>query len=98
MLTRLEPGDGTRYDVLLTPCWTDGVVTTLCGQGIRPDDAGKYIHAIWLGRTQGRGALVRVDQSVGEWDLETFDKNGWTRTFMAWWLTQLGKAMMDARG
>lgn len=85
----LEPGDMTRYDLLIVPCGGVGMRSTAFGYSTLKN--GLFVHLV------GEGSAVIPDLSdVSEDDFVKLDNNEWTRTFMAWWFGFLHEALKRA--
>lgn len=84
-LAILEPGDGTRYELILVPCWSSNIRLGLASQGIRPTDAKDYILCV---KINGIRDSFFVTEHIQEYDVEGIS-NDWSCRFLAWWLRRL---------
>lgn len=93
-VVNLEPGDATRYDLLLLPLNLD-VGLYLGNHGIEPHTYGGYLFVSWLSDEVCPGTWVpfSVDMMVDVWDVAGLSNNGWSRQLLAWWLTSLNKLL-----
>ena len=86
---QLEPGDGTHYALLLTPCDRPRIAPFLGRWGIPLDDAADWYHVAKLGEGHG---FVAANREVGPYDFEELARNDWSRVFFAWWFNELRAA------
>lgn len=84
-LALLEPGDGTRYEIILVPCWSSNIRLGLASNGIRPTDAKDYVLCV---KINGIQTSFFATEHVQEYDIEGVN-NDWTCRFLAWWLRHL---------
>lgn len=92
----LEPGDATRYHLLLLPMLdTDLVSPHLQSFGIQPEDAHKYLFVSKLSGNECPGTWVPFGpgQKVGTHDVTELTTNEWSQVLLAWWLTNLNEAI-----
>ncbi len=87
----LEPGDGTRYRLLLTPCWASGVKGELEDVGILPGAAERYILVTKFDGHEGVAFFSYP--GAGTWDM-TCVENDWSRELLTWWLNLLWKDLV----
>ena len=88
----LEPGDATRYTLLLIPLDRgDNVVGHLDSIGIQGEDAERYLFVSKLSPDACPGTFVPFgpDATVGTYDVLDLTSNEWSRELLAWWLTSL---------
>lgn len=88
----LEPGDATRYTLLILPLDRgDNVVTHLQAIGIQEEDAERYLFVSKLSCNECPGTFVPFgpDVPVGTYDVLELTENEWSRRLLAWWLTTL---------
>ncbi len=91
----LEPGDATRYTLLLVPMRVgDGVSPYLQGFGIQQEDADRYLFVSKLSGYECPGTWVPfvIDRPVGVHDVTELTDNPWSQQLLAWWLTNLCEA------
>lgn len=91
----LEPGDATRYTLLLTPLRSPGKFGELAHMGIPAAEAGNYI--IWtrldtLDTNREMGILRWKNYPVGIYEFSMVS-NPWTQELFAWWFGELFLAM-----
>lgn len=88
----LEPGDATRYTLLIFPLDRgDNVSAHLDAIGIRGEDAHRYLFVSKLSPDECPGTFVLfgADVPVGTYDVVELTENEWSRELLAWWLTTL---------
>ena len=85
----LEPGDGTRYTLLLTPVACEGIARHLGDFGIPYSARGKYYLLTKLSDRQSLSCWIRITQHIDVYDVEHITENRWTRIFIAWWLNEV---------
>ena len=81
----LEPGDATRYRLLITSCWAQGIRNELADVGIPARATNEYL------------LVTKFDGHLGDaWfasaTVEDFDvpvSNKWSCALLAWWLRLL---------
>lgn len=84
----LEPGNATRYMILLVPC--DSIThPSLSSFGIPPHTRYTYCFVSLLTDYQCLGTWVPTDREVDVHDVEDLSNNPWTREIIAWWLNEL---------
>jgi hypothetical protein len=86
VMVLLEPGDATRYTLLLVPTWAREVRGQLAHYGVPEDEAHRYLLVTKLDGDHS-GQMAWASKDVGPWDLP-FD-NEWTRELLTWWLRSL---------
>ena len=92
----LEPGDGTRYHLLLLPMrGTDLVSPHLQSFGIQEEDAERYLFVSYLHGDDCPGTWVPFGpgRKIGTHDVVWLSDNDWSQRFLAWWLTNLCEAL-----
>ncbi len=89
----LEPGDATRYRLLIVPCWNAEVDGggNLSDIGI-PSKAAREFLMVTQFDDLG-GMMFFASRNVGEHDLGAI-KNEWTRTLLTWWVNQLWESII----
>lgn len=92
-LAILEPGDATRYEVILVPCWSSNIRLGLASQGIRPTETDDYLLCAKL---NGNTGTFFATEHVQEYDIETIH-NEWSCHFLAWWLRNLWREINARR-
>lgn len=96
----LEPGDMTRYMLLLTPVDRKGIRECLGSIGIPRDVAGRYLHVTKLAsdpRGQGWAWVPWIDGvEIEVRDVAEIHANQWTQQVFAWWLTELRRRVSRA--
>ena len=87
----LEPGDATRYTLLLLPLDHDNVGAYLDSVGIREEAAERYLFVAKLSYDECPGTWVPFGPGghVGTYDVTELSDNGWSHELLAWWLTNL---------
>lgn len=91
----LEPGDATRYILLIVPAWSNHVQNHLNSFGI-PDRAVRdYLIAVNLDDRGGRAFYATG--WVGPWDLIDSITNEWSRELLAWWFQCLWEEIERCR-
>lgn len=88
----LEPGDATRYTLLLVPIGDGDQVSPYLGWlGIQEEDADNYLFVSNLHPEECPGTWVPFGPGVevGIYDVTDLSKNEWSRNLIAWWLTEL---------
>ena len=93
IVVMLEPGDATRYVLLLVPMRKgDSVSPHLGFIGISPGD--DYLFVSYLSSRECPGTFVPFgpDESADTYDVDELTKNEWSRIFLSWWLTNLCEA------
>lgn len=90
----LEPGDATRYTLLLVPL-RHNVSPYLQGFGIQPWEANNYLFVSKLSTDECPGTWVPFGpgQRVGTHDVTELSSNDWSQRFLSWWLTNLNEAL-----
>lgn len=98
VVVNLEPGDATRYVLLLTPCWSTWMQNELGCFGIPSDDSWMLVTKV---DQSGPMASVWIPLEGGElglWNVEKLsNKNKWTATILRWWLEELRLAIIELR-
>lgn len=91
----LEPGDATRYTLLLVPITGTGVSPHLDAFGIMPSEAHKYLFVSKLSGYECPGTWVPFGSglTVGTHDVTELSTNGWSQELLAWWFTSLNEAI-----
>jgi hypothetical protein len=92
----LEPGDATRYTLLLLPLdLGDNVSAHLDSVGIPPNSCDEYLFVSALSDQLSRGEWLPFGpgRTVGTYDLVNISTNEWSREFLAWWFTELYKLL-----
>lgn len=89
----LEPGDATRYTLLITPVWAGEVREHLGSLGILEDSAAEYLHISKLDDLGGNESWFAAPRT-GSWDLE-YVRNEWSREFLSWWSRQLWEKIQE---
>ena len=92
----LEPGDATRYTLLLLPLGLgDNVGAHLDAIGIPPSEADHYIFVSKLSCDECLGTWLPFGPGVevGTYDVVELTTNEWSREFLAWWFTELYKLL-----
>lgn len=86
----LEPGDATRYTLLMVPLGND-VAPFLDSVGIPPESGGNYLFVSALSDQLSRGEWLPFGAglTVGTYDLANISENPWSQEFLAWWFTTL---------
>ena len=88
----LEPGDATRYMLLLLPLDLGDEVSSYLGDlGIPAAEADRYLFVSKLSHDVCLGTWVPFgpDVHVGTYDVTDLTPNEWSRELLAWWLTHL---------
>ncbi len=87
----LEPGDMTRYTLLLVPLTGDGVAPHLSGIGVPESEVSTYLFVSKLGADPCRGAFVPMypGYTVSAHSTAPLSDNTWTQELLAWWFTRL---------
>ncbi len=88
----LEPGDATRYTLLLVPMRPgDSVSPHLGWYGIPEEEADNYLFVSNLSDSECPGTWVPFGPGriVGTYDVTELSKNEWSQKLIAWWLTNL---------
>lgn len=95
VLVRLEPGDATRYDLLLVPVNAYYVREHVRHLGLTAEHAPRWL---WVIDTcaENRCAIVPFDGLTTAAHLRGISGNAWTQRFVAWWLAVLFHARDDA--
>ncbi len=90
----LEPGDATRYVLLLVPL-SIGIAPHLRGFGIPSAEASNYIFVSKLSGEDCQGTWIPFGQKVvvGTWHVDSLSGNSWSQEFLAWWFTELYKLL-----
>ncbi len=92
----LEPGDATRYTLLLVPMRRgDSVSPHLQGFGIQASEADRYLFVSKLSGDECPGTWVPFGplfSKVGVHDVTELTDNDWSQMFLSWWLTNLCEA------
>ncbi len=92
VLAILEPGDATRYQLCLVPCWAPGLRSDLGAIGVPPQRAREYLLvAKFLGHG---GDVFFASSDVRAFDLDAV-QNEWSRELLSWWLRRLWKELDD---
>ena len=90
VVAELEPGDATYYNLLIVPCWADGVRRHLGRYGVPIDAADRYLVVVKMSDVGGAAAWIPVTYgTVAAHDTEALSTNPWTCELLAWWLSQL---------
>ena len=93
----LEPGDATRYTLLLMPLQAMSSVTDHLGEfGIEPYRAHEYMYVARLDVENCPGTWVPFGENrlVERWNVEPLgNQNVWSERVIAWWLTELYKLL-----
>ena len=88
----LEPGDATRYHLLLVPLRLGDFVSGHLGDfGIQASEADNYLFVSKLSGYECPGTWVPYgpDRAVGTHDVTELANNEWSRVLLAWWLSNL---------
>jgi len=88
----LEPGDATRYTLLLVPLnLGDDVSAHLDAVGIPSDAADGYLFVSKLDTHECPGTWIPFGSglTVGTYDLPALTGNAWSCELLAWWFTHL---------
>lgn len=88
----LQPGDATRYQLLLVPCGSRYVRLFLGVVGIPPESAGNYLFVAKINGALGQ-TFINTTHEPNESDFEDMGGNTWTMTFLAWWFANLNEAL-----
>lgn len=89
-VAELEPGDGTYYNLLLVPCDAPNVKGGFRRFGISHEAAHRYLLVVLVrDRRPDRAVFVQWDGVIREHDVVGLEENGWSQTFLAWWLNAL---------
>lgn len=86
----LEPGDATKYRLLLTPCWALGVCYELGDIGIPPQNSHDYLLVTKFDGHSGDAFFAYAD--VQHFDISV--SNEWSCELLAWWLRILWKQLV----
>ena len=92
----LEPGDATRYTLLLVPMRQgDSVSPHLGSMGIPEEVADTYLFVSNLSDSECPGTWVPygLGIQVGTYDVTELSRNEWSQRLIAWWLTNLCEAL-----
>ena len=93
IVVTLEPGDATRYVLLLVPIRDgDSVSHHLGFIGINSRD--DYLFVSYLSSRECPGTFVPFGPhgSVDTYNVDELTENEWSRIFLSWWLTNLKEA------
>lgn len=82
----LEPGDATRYHLLIVPAWADKVRDQLGAYGIPVRVAEGTLIVTKL--SQEGGNTFWAQTHVNEYDLADAIQNEWSRILLSWWLRE----------
>ncbi len=85
----LEPGDKTRYLLLLVPLTESVVGQHLHDFGIAPERAYEYLFVSRLNAKRSTGVWVPTNYPVRPDQIRCLVQNLWTEKLIAWWLTEL---------
>lgn len=95
VLVVLEPGDATRYNLCVVPCWAQFVgVDALASCGI--SDPSDYLLVTKFDSTEGNSWFAR--HLSFEADVAPGIKNRWSRTLLAWWTRRLWREIRTVLG
>lgn len=89
----LEPGDSTRYELLIVPLWEHTV--RLAGWSAEDEYNGLLVVRLIGGEPRESGVVLLRDIP---WTVSKFCKNDWTVELLAWWFQLLATAIMERRG
>ena len=91
----LEPGDATRYTLLLVPAASSAVGRDLSDFGIVASQAHRYIFVSKLSSMECQGSWLPFGPGVvvEPHDIVYLSDNQWSQTFLAWWFTELNKLL-----
>ncbi|KKN88120.1 hypothetical protein LCGC14_0251920 [marine sediment metagenome] len=86
----LEPGDATRYVLLLVPLGT-GIAPYLGDYGILSRESNQYLFVSKLAGEECLGTWIPFgqDRVVRTHNVVPLSNNEWSRQFLAWWFTSL---------
>ena len=86
----LEPGDATRYILLLVPLGTN-IAPYLSDYGIPSRESTQYLFVSKLTDEECLGTWIPFgqDRVVGTYNVVPLSNNEWSRQFLAWWFTSL---------
>lgn len=87
----LEPGDATRYMLLIVPLINMEAGNHIRDIGIPFSEAANYIFVSKLSREECQGTWIQVgeNQQVGVWSTAPLSPNTWSQKLLAWWFTTL---------
>lgn len=86
----LEPGDATRYRLLIVPCWSCSVGGRLGDIGI---PLGKETDYLMVTKFDNYGGnMFFATEHVQHWDAEALE-NEWSRDLVTWWVRRLWKVI-----
>lgn len=94
LIVELEPGDGTYYNLLIVPAWSEFTTTHLGRYGIPPDKTRDFLIVTKL--SDGESQTFFAADDVGEWDLHGIENN-WSRELIVWWLRFLWQHITKLR-
>lgn len=92
ILVSLEPGDATRYTLLLVPIRRGDHVSPHLGWiGIPEESADNYLFVSNLSADGCPGTWVPYGPgiNVGTYDVSDLSRNEWSQRLISWWLTNL---------
>lgn len=91
----LEPGDATRYTLLLVAPGAPCVSGELRGIGIPLSEADHYLFVSKITSLECPGTFVPFGrgQVVGFQDVTELSSNEWSQRFLSWWFTSLCEAL-----
>lgn len=84
----LEPGDATYYNLLIVPCWSEGLRNRLGRFGIPAGSATNYLYVQQLRdlAVEAEGFFARQG---GVSAVDVPNRNEWSRQLIAWWVNLL---------
>ncbi|NIN68869.1 MAG: hypothetical protein GTO63_30120 [Anaerolineae bacterium] len=87
----LEPGDATRYNLCLVPCWSPLVYDSLGSVGIPKSRANEYLLVVKFDSSGGSSWFAH--SQIEHYDVGGGVQNQWSRELLAWWLRELWKRL-----
>lgn len=97
VVVQLEPGDATRYTLMLVP---SPVMPWLRGFGIPETEADLWLLVVKLasdGRRDGWAWVPwRPGAEVGTHDVAELDQNEWSQELLSWWLTECRRRLDES--
>lgn len=87
----LQPGDATRYNIFITPCWNRKIKTHLKGIGI--DEYNSYEYITFHYEIRHRASIVPIFCHPN--DFIELSQNQWTQTFFSWFVNNIGEALRE---
>lgn len=91
----LQPGDATRYQFYLIPCWS----TLLRPTNLGPEEAKTFVVMAVLNLHRGTHLLNLLDDSLGAFYTLSEDKmNLWSKHLLASFMGRLRHTMQDKYG